>query len=90
MNSQHRCNKRVPPPVPVLQPFMQPELPPVPEKRSTAQKSLKEALPPELLQLTEHLRHADSETLLLLGILWLLYREHADKKLILALAYIVL
>ena len=87
MNPQNRCYKRVPPPVPVLQPFMQPEPPPAPE---TKRSSRRHAMPPELLQLTERLQSADSDTLLLLGLLWLLYRENADKKLILALAYILL
>lgn len=49
----------------------------------------KDALPPELLQFAQRLRHMDGETLLLLSLLWLLYRENADKKLLLALAYIV-
>lgn len=39
--------------------------------------------------LTERLRHADGETLLLLALIWLLYREKADHKLLLALAYIL-
>ena len=40
--------------------------------------------------LSDRLRHMDSETLLLLALLWMLYQEHADPKLLLALAYIAL
>ena len=45
---------------------------------------------PDFSRFTEHFRHMDSETLLLLALLWLLYQEKADRKLLLALAYIVL
>lgn len=38
--------------------------------------------------LTERIRHTDPETLLLLALLWLLWQEQADRKLLLALAYI--
>ena len=52
------------------------------------------ALPPPLqtvsASLTDRLRHMDGETLLLLALLWLLYQEHAEPKLLLALAYIAL
>ena len=41
-------------------------------------------------QLTEQLRNADGETLLLLGLIRLLWQDHADSKLLLALAYILL
>lgn len=44
----------------------------------------------ELGDLTARLRHMDTETLLLLALLWLLYQEKADRKLLLALAYIAL
>ena len=47
-------------------------------------------LPKELTGLAERLQHPDAETLLLLALLWLLYQERADKKLLLALAYIAL
>lgn len=47
-------------------------------------------LPQELTALTERLRHPDGETLLLLALLWLLRQEKADRKLLLALAYIVI
>ena len=43
-----------------------------------------------LADLAERLRHPNGETLLLLALLWLLYQEKADRKLLLALAYIVL
>lgn len=48
------------------------------------------SLPQELASLTGHLRHPDGETLLLLALLWLLWQEKADRKLLLALAYIVI
>lgn len=38
--------------------------------------------------LTERIRRTDPETLLLLALLWLLWQEQADRKLLLALAYI--
>lgn len=47
-------------------------------------------LPQALSGLAEHLRHPDGETLLLLALLWLLWVEKADRKLLLALAYIVM
>ena len=46
--------------------------------------------PLPLSALTEHLRHPDGETLLLLALLWLLWQEKADRALMLALAYIVI
>ena len=52
------------------------------------------ALPPPVQSagaaLAARLRHMDGETLLLLALLWLLYQEHADPKLLIALAYIAL
>ena len=39
--------------------------------------------------LTGRFRQTDPETLLLLALLWLLWQEHADRRLILALAYII-
>ena len=45
---------------------------------------------PVLSELTARLRHPDGETMLLLALLYLLWQEHADRKLLLALAYIVL
>lgn len=47
-------------------------------------------LPQELAALTDRLRHPDGETLLLLALLFLLWQENADRKLLLALAYIVI
>lgn len=58
--------------------------PPEPEQKAAS------PLPQELASLTEHLRHPDGETLLLLALLWLLWQEKADRKLLLALAYIVI
>ncbi|MBR6420640.1 MAG: hypothetical protein IKS42_09915 [Oscillospiraceae bacterium] len=43
-----------------------------------------------LRALSGRLAHADSETLLLLGLIWLLREDHADTKLLLALTYILL
>lgn len=79
-----QCPKDSPaaPPSPPQQPVLLP--PPVPPQPPKPQ------LPPEIASLTDRLRHMDGETLLLLALLWLLWQEHADKKLLLALAYIVL
>lgn len=84
-------NQRIPPPVPVLQPYVQaPAVPaasmePPPHPDVPPKKHM-----PDFSRFTEHFRHMDSETLLLLALLWLLYQEKADRKLLLALAYIVL
>lgn len=43
-----------------------------------------------LNDLLSRIKSLDAETLLLLGILWLLWQEKADRRLLLALAYIVL
>lgn len=40
--------------------------------------------------LSQRLAHADGETLLLLGLIWLLREDHADTRLLLALTYILL
>ena len=48
------------------------------------------ALPGILDDLTERIRSGDRETLLLLFLLVLLWQEDADKKLLLALGYILL
>ncbi|MBP0976234.1 MAG: hypothetical protein J6S92_10725 [Oscillospiraceae bacterium] len=45
--------------------------------------------PDAVTALTARLRQTDPETLLLLALLWLLWQEHADRRLILALAYII-
>ena len=99
MNAQQPYVARTPPPAPVLQPFT-----PHTERPAECVQERKREIPvdlppqgareagvsPELMQIMSRLRRMDSETLLLLGLIWLLYREHADKKLLLALAYIVL
>ena len=104
MNAQQPYGARTPPPAPVLQPFTQTERTERPLRRSQEtvpeqreiptdlppQKPQGVTLSPELMQLIGRIQHMDSETLLLLGLLWLLYREHADKKLLLALAYIII
>ncbi len=58
--------------------------------RPPAEREQQPQSPPVLAALTEHLRHPDGETLLLLALLWLLWQENADRKLLLALAYIVI
>ncbi len=55
-----------------------------------AQKAPQNPLPKELAALSERFRTMEPETLLLLALLWLLYQEKADKKLLLALAYIII
>ena len=60
-----------------------------PSEKHPEQKAVS-PLPPELFALTERLRHPDGETLLLLALLWLLWQEKADRKLLLALAYIAI
>ena len=61
------------------------------EKQPAAQKPL---LPPELAglltDLPDRLRRMDGETLLLLALLWMLWQDKADRKLLLALCYILL
>ena len=67
----------------------QPEPPKPPEPAQPA-------APPQLLlhhaaaPLTGRLQQKDPETVLLLALLLLLWQEHADRKLLLALAYIIL
>ena len=43
-----------------------------------------------LRDLTGRLQHMDAETLLLLALLWILWQEKANPRLLLALAYIAL
>ena len=79
------------PPSPPMPPPAPPESPPMPERECRKQEH---PMPnPSFLHaiagLTERLRHTDGETLLLLALLWLLYRENADRRLLLALAYII-
>ncbi|MBQ8923068.1 MAG: hypothetical protein IJ060_13090 [Oscillospiraceae bacterium] len=67
-----------------------PPLPPEPEPAPRPQQSPVLPFHSSLRSLTEQLRNADGETLLLLGLIRLLYQDHADSKLLLALAYILL
>lgn len=61
-----------------------------PQKPQEQPLSAMPKLSQELGDLTERIKNMDTETLLLLALLWLLYQEHADRKLLLALAYIAL
>lgn len=90
-----RQQPHVPPPPPMPQPAQPPEplpLPPPPVRQPMPPKH--EAphpnVPPAVSALTDRLRRMDGETLLLLALLRLLWLEHADPKLLLALAYIAL
>ena len=94
--------RQEPPAAPVPEP-QEPEIPPFAgfpqrdrrdsagEKQPAAQKPL---LPPELAglltDLPDRLRRMDGETLLLLALLWMLWQDKADRKLLLALCYILL
>lgn len=81
-----------PVPPPLLPP---PEHPPLPEcecsqpEQQHSPQNQSRTLAQTVSGLTDRLRHADGETLLLLALIWLLYREKADHKLLLALAYIL-
>ncbi|MBR3269191.1 MAG: hypothetical protein IKI58_10790 [Oscillospiraceae bacterium] len=80
-NKQDTCKQEHPvPPLPAPPPL--PESAPDMHARNPSGISLQ--------FLTERLRHSDSETLLLLGLIWLLYQDRADSKLLLALVYILL
>ena len=64
--------------------------PPKPEPAFASEAPPEKApLTEPLAALTARFRQSDPETLLLLALLWLLWQEHADRKLILALAYII-
>lgn len=65
------------------------EIPPPPLSPPRAEQEPPPQIP-VLSELTARLRHPDGETMLLLALLYLLWQEHADRKLLLALAYIVL
>lgn len=67
-------------------PETEPDVPPA----AAAESSSGGLFSGALVGLAERLQHPDGETLLLLALLWLLYQEKADRKLLLALAYIVL
>lgn len=83
-----------PPPPPSPPPAPPPEKPlppvPLPPQESVPPPPPRPMLPPAAAALADRLRHMDGETLLLLALLWLLWQEHADPKLLLALAYIAL
>lgn len=94
-SGQQRPHAQTAPAAPPAPPKSPPEplrLPPPPVHHPEPQASIppRPAVPPALNALTDRLRHMDGETLLLLALLWLLWQEHADPKLLLALAYIAL
>lgn len=77
-----------PPPAPLPEP---PQLPPPVQPPSPPRHDAPRApVPPAVSALTDRLRRMDGETILLLALLWLLWQEHADPKLLLALAYIAI
>lgn len=82
---QHPSAPPVQPPLPEPLP-PPPVCQPVPPNHTAPPPSV----PPAVSALTDRLRRMDGETLLLLALLWLLWQEHADPKLLLALAYIAL
>ncbi len=69
-----------------------PELPPDPPPVQSPMQSPPQAQPirDAVSSLTQRIKSTDPETMLLLALLWLLWQEHADRKLLLALAYIIL
>lgn len=79
---------RRPQPAPLPLPCPQPAAPPPPPPKQNP-GSL-----PQLSQLfgdlSGRLQHMDAETLLLLALLWMLWQEKANPRLLLALAYIAL
>lgn len=66
------------------QQYQQPEKPP-PASRPEQEAPLQKAS----AAFSERFRRTDPETMLLLALLWLLWQEHANRKLLLALAYII-
>ena len=82
-----------PPPVPMQEPPERTAPPPC-RMREPPPDCEKPLLPPELTALLhafpERLKRLDGETLLLLGLLWMLWQEKADRRLLLALLYIML
>lgn len=71
-----------------VSPCTPPDLPPPPEPNAPSPQK-EPSFQRTIAALTERFRRTDSETLLLLALLWLLWQEHADRKLLLALAYII-
>lgn len=82
-STEPRDRRPVPPPAPTVSPPPPPP-PPPPEPIKPSEGGLR------IPFLSGEGLTADRDTLLVLGLLWLLYREHADPKLLLALAYILL
>lgn len=78
-NSSHPHRKTEPP-------CPSPDSPPA---QATPPSPQEAAFQGAISAISERFRHMDSETLLLLALLWLLHQEHADRKLLLALAYII-
>ena len=82
-SSRPQQNTPRPQPAPLPLPFPMPD--PAPQEKSNAS-----AMPQMLRDLTGRLQHMDAETLLLLALLWILWQEKANSRLLLALAYIAL
>ena len=89
---QSACPKPAPSPVPPPKPPFPPCRPekPCPQALPKPEAPSNDPLTPLLSSFSDRLRHMDSETMLLLALLWLLWQENADRRLLLALAYIVL
>ena len=92
-------DRRTPPPPPAPEPStLSPPAPPSPKsapaEASQEQHKETENRLPELsalmTDLPARIARLDGETLLLLGILWMLWQEKADRRLLIALAYILL
>ena len=84
MRRSTASGRSVPPPPPVHIPPPPPPPPPEPAPKPPENPGLR------LPFLSGEGLTLDRDTLLILGLLWLLYQEHADPKLLLALAYILL
>ena len=87
---------REPPPETAAQPEIPPfaGIPPLHAKQTDHSRQTTPLIPPELTEfatdLPERLKRMDGETLLLLALLWLLWQDKADRKLLLALVYVLL
>ena len=82
-SSRPQRNTSRPQPAPLPLPFPVPD--PAPQEKANAP-----AMPQMLRDLTGRLQHMDAETILLLALLWMLWQEKANPRLLLALAYIAL
>ncbi len=80
------CGSRCPPPR-QPEPEPPPEIPPKPPAASAPPDS---PLCDVISSLSGRIRSTAPETMLLLALLWILWQEHADRKLLLALAYIII